>query len=59
MYCDEQTRCGHNDFGQFMDIVTIAMLFYIMFGLLNELYRLNMQHFSFMGGIRCFINVAQ
>jgi hypothetical protein len=35
MYCDEQTRCGHNDFGQSMDIVTIAMMFYIMFGLLN------------------------
>jgi hypothetical protein len=21
MYCDEQTRYGHNDFGQFLDIM--------------------------------------
>jgi hypothetical protein len=59
MYYDEQTRCGHNDFGQFMDIFTIAMMFHIMFVLLNQLYRLNMQRFRFMGRVRCFINVAQ
>jgi len=32
VYCDEQIRCWHNDFGHFMDIVIIAMMFYIMFG---------------------------
>jgi hypothetical protein len=51
---------GHNDFDWFMDIAhgPLWNMFYIMFGLLNHLQGLNMQHFSFMGGVICYINTT-
>jgi hypothetical protein len=60
------TRCivmskqgmGIMTFVNFWTLWTIAMLFYINFGLINHLQGLNMQHFSFMGGVTCYISVA-
>jgi hypothetical protein len=38
-YWDEQAKyIGHNDFGQFLNIIDHwLMIFYIIFGLLNQL----------------------
>jgi hypothetical protein len=33
-------------------------MFYIMFGFLNHLQGLNMQYFSFTGGVTCYINTT-